>query len=148
MGSAGIRLFRFAGIQVYLHFSWFLVAAYQVQARLHLYSKPQWALFEYVGLFAMVLMHEFGHALACRSTGGIADRIVLWPLGGIAFVQPPRRPGAILWSLAAGPLVNLALVPVFALLLAFANNRYLFVTDPDTYRFLRNLAGINVVLLV
>ena len=60
----------------------------------------------------LILAHEFGHSLACRSVGGEANRIVLWPLGGIAYVSPPQRPGATLWSIAAGPLVNVALVPV------------------------------------
>src|SRR3954465_13635116 len=148
MGNAGIRLFRFAGIQVYLHFSWFLVAAYQVQARLHLYSKPQWALFEYVGLFAMVLMHEFGHALACRQTGGIADRIVLWPLGGVAFVSPPPRPGAVLWSITAGPLVNVMLAPFLFVLLFFARQRGWMYDAPDAYQFLRSVQFVNLGLLI
>jgi hypothetical protein len=39
---------------------------------------------EYCALFGVVLLHEFGHAFACRQTGGEADTIVLWPLGGIA----------------------------------------------------------------
>ena len=56
-----------------------------------------------------MLTHEFGHALACRSVGGTADNIMLWPLGGVAYVNPPQRPGATLWSIAAGPLVNVAL---------------------------------------
>ena len=107
-----IRLFKFSGIQVYLHFSWFLVAAYEYSRRQGAYESPLWAAWEYVALFVIVLLHEFGHALACRQTGGVADRIVLWPLGGIAFVNPPRRPGAMLWSIAAGPLVNVILVPV------------------------------------
>ena len=47
-----------------------------------------------LALFLIVLMHEFGHSLACRSVGGRADRILLWPLGGAAFVKPPHRPGA------------------------------------------------------
>jgi Zn-dependent protease len=148
MGGAGIRLFKFAGITVYLHFTWFLVAAYQVQARLYLYHRPIWALWEYVGLFAMVLMHEFGHALACRSTGGYASRIVLWPLGGVAFVQPPRRPGAILWSLAAGPLVNVLLIPVLSLALwmcARAGARY---SAPDVFQLVRMLFQVNIVLLI
>ena len=34
---------------------------------------------------------------------------MLSPLGGVAYVNPPRRPGATLWSIAAGPLVMLAL---------------------------------------
>jgi Zn-dependent protease len=143
MGGA-IRLFRFAGITVYLHFSWFLVAAYQVQARIHSYSRPAWALWEYIGLFAMVLLHEFGHALACRSVGGYANRIVLWPLGGVAFVQPPRRPGAMLWSLAAGPLVNVALIPVFQVFVAIAANS----ASEDVYRLILSLRFVNLALLI
>jgi len=37
---------------------------------------------------------------------------MLWPLGGVAYVDAPQRPAAQLWSLAAGPLVNVALLPV------------------------------------
>ena len=48
---------------------------------------------ECLALFLIVLMHEFGHALACRQVGGQANLIVLWPLGGVAYVTPPLRPG-------------------------------------------------------
>ena len=48
----------------------------------------------FLGLFLIVTLHEFGHALACRQVGGKADQIVLWPLGGVAYVAPPPRPGA------------------------------------------------------
>jgi Zn-dependent protease len=109
-----IRLFKFSGIQVYLHFSWFIVAAIELTQRAGLYSSRVWAAYEYISLFVIVLLHEFGHALACRQTGGHADRIVLWPLGGIAFVDPPRRAGAMLWSIAAGPLVNVVLLPILS----------------------------------
>ena len=51
--------------------------------------------------------------MACRQVGGTADHILLWPFGGVAYVNPPQRPGAMLWSIAAGPLVNVALAPVF-----------------------------------
>jgi hypothetical protein len=60
-------------------------------------------------------MHEFGHALACRQVGGQANEIILWPLGGVAYVAPPQRPGAVLWSIVAGPLVNVALAPVLTM---------------------------------
>ncbi|HXR98810.1 MAG TPA: M50 family metallopeptidase [Terriglobales bacterium] len=111
------RIFRFAGISVYLHWSWFLVAVFEIQARVGAYTAPGWNILEYLSLFAIVTMHEFGHALACRSVGGTPDRIMLWPFGGVAYVDPPQRPGATLWSLAAGPLVNVALVPVLAILM-------------------------------
>jgi Zn-dependent protease len=142
-----IRLFKFSGIQVYLHFSWFLVAAYQYSRRMGAYESPIWAAWEYVALFAIVLIHEFGHALACRQTGGVADRIVLWPLGGIAFVNPPRRPGAMLWSIAAGPLVNVILLPIlYVALLVFGNAMDAVPTDFG--RFVSQVFGINLVLLI
>jgi Zn-dependent protease len=111
-GSGAIRLFRFAGIDVYLHWWWFLAAVYEIQSRNGRYSSITWNILEYLALFLIVLVHEFGHALACRQVGGIANRIVLWPLGGVAYVDPPPRPGATLWSIAAGPLVNVVLAPV------------------------------------
>ena len=143
-----IRLFKFSGIQVYLHFSWFIIAAYQLTQRLNNYQSPIFALYEYVALFGIVLLHEFGHALACRQTGGYADRIVLWPLGGIAFVSPPRRPGAVLWSIAAGPLVNVALVPVFEVLWIFAQSAGWAYEAPDTFHLVGMIRAINFVLLI
>lgn len=143
-----IRLFKFGGIQVYLHFSWFIVAAYQLTQRLNSYHSPIFAVYEYLALFAIVLLHEFGHSLACRQVGGSADQIVLWPLGGIAFVNPPRRPGAVLWSIAAGPLVNVALVPVLELLWLFAVQAGLADTAPDTFRLIWMIRSINLLLLI
>src|SRR5579864_5396572 len=116
-GQGSIHLFRIKGIDVYLNWTWFLVALFEIQARKGRYSSVVWNVIEYLALFAIVLLHEFGHALACRSVGGTANRIVLWPLGGVAYVDPPRRPGATLWSIAAGPLVNVALIPILSALI-------------------------------
>jgi Zn-dependent protease len=146
--QGAIRLFKFSGIQVYLHFSWFIVAAYQLTRRLNNYHAPIFAVYEYLALFAIVLLHEFGHALACRQTGGSADHIVLWPLGGIAFVNPPRRPGAVLWSIAAGPLVNVALVPVLELLWIFAGRPGWSDDVPDPFRLILMIRFINYALLI
>jgi len=146
--DGSLRLFRFAGIQVSLHWSWFLVAVYVILTRADRYSSLAWNLAEYLVLFLIVVLHEFGHALACRQTGGLADRIVLWPLGGIAFVQPPSRPGAHLWSIAAGPLVNVVLVPVlFGLQMALGS---LDSGDgrSDLALFLFDVQRINLLLLV
>jgi Zn-dependent protease len=142
-----IRLFKFSGIQVYLHFSWFLVAAWQL-TRENGYKSPIFAAYEYLALFGIVLLHEFGHSLACRQVGGSADHIVLWPLGGIAFVNPPRRPGAVLWSIAAGPLVNVVLVPVLSLLLFFAGQAGLADNAPDTFLLIKMIWRINLGLLI
>jgi Zn-dependent protease len=141
-----IRLFKFSGITVYLHFSWFLIAAYEFSRRTGVYNSMVWAAYEYLALFAIVLLHEFGHALACRQTGGIADRIVLWPLGGIAFVNPPRRPGAMLWSIAAGPLVNVILLPILSIALTLSK---IGADEPGDFAlFLYHVWWINLGLLI
>jgi Zn-dependent protease len=146
--SGTIRLFKFSGIQVYLHFSWFLVAAYEFTQRTGIYSSQVWAAYEYIALFGIVLLHEFGHALACRQTGGTADQIVLWPLGGIAFVNPPRRPGAMLWSIAAGPLVNVVLFPILSLVLSLARPGPEAIESSDLYLLIWHVWQINLGLLI
>jgi Zn-dependent protease len=142
--QGSIHLFRVSGIDLYLHWSWFVVAAYEIQSRKGSYSSVIWNVFEYLALFLIVLLHEFGHALACRQVGGTANRIMLWPLGGVAYVNPPQRPGATLWSIAAGPLVNVALAPVLGapLLLGWAQ------AMPDAYTLLQSVFWIDVGLLV
>jgi len=142
-----VRLFQAFGINVYLHWSWAVVAIVELQIRHSSYSSQIWNMAEYVSLFGIVLLHEFGHALACLSVGGRVDRVLLWPLGGIAYVRPPRRPGAFLWSLAAGPLVNVVLLPItIGLWVSFGGWETTSPSDFQTY--LKMIAVINGVLLV
>lgn len=64
------------------------------------------ALGSYALLFIVVLVHEFGHCWGARHTGGDADEILLWPLGGLAYVNPPHDPRAHMVTTLAGPMVN------------------------------------------
>ena len=146
--QGAIRIFRFAGIDVFLHWTWFLVGVYEVQSRGNRYSSIVWNIVEYLALFLIVTLHEFGHALACRQVGGRANQIVLWPLGGVAYVDPPPRPGATLWSIAAGPLVNLLLAPILGGLYYYGRSAGWAYTIPDTYQLVRGVFIIDVVLLV
>jgi len=131
---------------VFLHWSWFLAAAYEIQLRKGLYSSITWNVLEYLALFLIVTLHEFGHSLACRQVGGEANQIVLWPLGGVAYVNPPQRPGATLWSIAAGPLVNVALFPVLLVLLRLSSG---LAGSPDAHALLWFLTWrIDLGLLV
>jgi Zn-dependent protease len=146
--KGAIHLFRFKGIDVFLHWSWFVVALFEISERASQYRSVAWNVAEYLALFAIVTLHEFGHSLACRQVGGNADRIVLWPLGGVAYVDPPQRPGATLWSIAAGPLVNVVLIPVLFGLMLIGGSAGLTKTSPDVSTWLGAVFGINVVLLV
>jgi Zn-dependent protease len=148
MRQGSIHLFRFSGIDVFLHWSWFLVAVYEIQSRSGSYSSVTWNVLEYLALFLIVTLHEFGHALACRQVGGRANRIVLWPLGGVAYVDPPPRPGATLWSIAAGPLVNVALLPLLVILTIIGRFPLWTASGlPNTHQFLPSVFWINTGLL-
>jgi len=146
--KGAFKIFTLAGIGVYVHWSWFLVAIYSVQYRTHQYSSMIWNVLEYLSLFAIVLTHEFGHQLSCRSVGGKTHDIVLWPLGGVAYVSPPQRPGAQLWSIAAGPLVNVMLVPILSILASISSHLGWYDSNPNAYDLIHNIWVINLVLLI
>ena len=146
--KGSFRIFSFAGIGVFVHWSWFLVAVYSVQFRTHQYSSMLWNAFEYLSLFLIVLIHEFGHQLACRQVGGQTHDIVLWPLGGVAYVSPPQRPGAQLWSIAAGPLVNVVLAPLLGGLVWLSAQFGWADAHPDFHELIKVVFIINIGLLI
>jgi Zn-dependent protease len=146
--QGAFRLFQVGGISVFLHWSWFVVALIEIEGRKRSYSSPLWNVLEYLALFLIVLTHEFGHALACRQVGGRADRILLWPFGGVAYVNPPQRPGATLWSIAAGPLVNVALFPLLWTAFTYVKVHGWAHSLPDEYYFVRAVFGIDIGLLI
>jgi Zn-dependent protease len=60
-------------------------------------------------LFGVVLLHEFGHCFAARRVGGNANDILMTPIGGLAFAEPPHRWLATFITVAAGPAVNVVI---------------------------------------
>lgn len=107
-------LFRVFGIAVRMHWAFLLMVGIWLWP-----FNADWPmqLAECGILFGSVLLHEFGHSLACRSVGGKADRILLWPFGGLAECNPPLNPWASLWTTLCGPAVNILLMAAAALVL-------------------------------
>lgn len=106
-------LFRAFGIPVKVHV-FFVVITLGLFLRQYLDKDNVVAgldlfLFTIVLLFGIVLLHEFGHCFGGRAVGGEATEILIWPLGGLAFVDVPHSPRAHLITVAAGPAVNLAI---------------------------------------
>jgi stage IV sporulation protein FB len=75
--------------------------------------KLQLGLVAWTVLTFSVLLHEFGHILAARATDGSGDEIFLWPLGGVASIDPASSPRGQMLTVAGGPLVNLLLCGLF-----------------------------------
>ena len=116
--SWSIPLFRAFGIQVKLHILYILVTLGMLW---RVYDTPgskghlaDYALIWVVMLFVVVLLHEFGHCFAARRMDGEADEILMWPLGGLAYVSVPHTPRANFVATAGGPLVNVAICLVCA----------------------------------
>lgn len=60
-------------------------------------------------LFVSVFAHELAHVLAAHLTGGSGDEILIWPLGGLAYVRPAATFRSQFCTAAAGPALNLAI---------------------------------------
>jgi len=78
---------------------------------------PRSALTSMAILFISVLLHEFGHIWGARVMGGRGEEILMWPLGGLAFADPPRQPWPSLVCTACGPLVNVIICVITAIVL-------------------------------
>lgn len=88
------------GIQVRIHWSFLLLTLFSLQGLD--------AILLYAILFLTVLIHEFGHCFAARALGGEAHQIVLWPLGGLAYVTgADNAPWKTIYVAMAGPITHI-----------------------------------------
>jgi Zn-dependent protease/predicted transcriptional regulator len=94
---SSIRLGRFFGIEVGLHYSWFLIAflitmslSAQFQASNASWGGPViWAVSIVTAIlfFVALLAHEMSHALVARARGLTTRAITLFALGGLAQIE-------------------------------------------------------------
>jgi Zn-dependent protease len=159
---------RYFGVDVRLHLMLILFVVIEIlQAGLTESGGFQlyYTSISVLALFTIVLLHEFGHIFACRMTGGEADEILMWPLGGLAYCRPPDRWTAHLWTVLGGPLVNAILLIAFALVLGLTQKVWLGVAIPNPFdrapaawfldaqtpewaRILHMIAWVNLILLL
>lgn len=103
-------------------------------------------------VFAIVVLHELGHALAARRYGIPTRDITLLPIGGVARLERmPREPVQELAIAIAGPAVNVVLAVAIWLILTVMGIDPLggeFVTGDALFAsvFLVRLFWVNVIL--
>ncbi len=146
------QLARIAGIDVRVHFTFFLLLAwfgfiYYSSGGL---SALVIGLSFIILLFVCVVLHEFGHALAARAYGINTPDITLLPIGGVARLERmPDNPWQELVVALAGPAVNVVIA--FALFLVLG--RFVEAEDMEELasgrgNLLVKLLVINVVLVI
>jgi Zn-dependent protease len=123
---------EYFGIAVRLHSSLLLLGAFNI-----LFAGTRGgmgiknAIVSTLLLFLIILLHEFGHCFAARRVGGDAREILLWPLGGLAFVTAPQRPMPSFVTSAGGPLVNVVIcVLTGGALLAMSGGQFSLPLNP------------------
>jgi Zn-dependent protease len=111
--SWALPLYRAFGISVKVHILFFVIVLplclRQISELSGLVSWADVFLLSVVVLFVSVLLHEYGHCFAARWVDGDANEILIWPLGGLAFVDVPHHWRPNLITTLAGPAVNLAI---------------------------------------
>ena len=147
----GFRLGRLAGIDVLIHWSWFLIfflLTWTLAQGLFLNDYPHWAqatawlagALTSLLLFGSVLLHEWAHAMMARRQGIAVRSITLFIFGGVSsLTEEPKHPGEEFLIAGVGPATSFLLAGLFGLVgLAFRGTA---VGTASLY-----LAFINVLL--
>ena len=119
--AAGVPLARIAGVEVRLHWTWWIAAAVitiGLAGGVFPDEVPGLSNATYVAMglvtavlfFASLLLHELGHALEARRDGIPTRGITLWMLGGVARSAAPFPSAGVEARVAlAGPAVSAVL---------------------------------------
>ncbi len=144
MGGA-INLGKIFGIQLRLHYSWFLIfALLAVSLVAPNWSSPfAWAIGITTGLlfFASVVAHELAHSLVGRANGIPVTSITLFIFGGMAMMtREATHPKAELKMAAAGPICSAVIGGICLLIRSFSPGLPQLVADMVLWLMIMNFA--------
>ncbi|QKV19935.1 site-2 protease family protein [Oricola thermophila] len=143
---------RVAGSEIRIHLTFFLLLLWIGIAQFQQgggAAAAEGVLF-IVAVFACVVLHELGHAVAARRYGIRTPRITLLPIGGLAELERmPEKPLEEIVVAIAGPLVNVAIALMLVLILgAFPDLTTVASIENPQPGFLVRLAVVNIVLVL
>jgi Zn-dependent protease/predicted transcriptional regulator len=117
MFKGQIKLGRILGVEIALHYSWFIIAALLTMSLArHLTTvNAEWAtaliwtaaVITAVAFFGAILLHELSHAAAARAQGIPVSSITLFALGGVAQMKSGAKEALGELRIAiAGPIAS------------------------------------------
>src|SRR5579864_8706027 len=116
---------KLAGIDLHVHATFLLLLGWVALSKWSTGKGPDAAVSTLVfllTLFACILLHEMGHALAARRFGILTKDITLLPIGGVARLERmPEKPREELWVALAGPAVTVGIAGALYLWLTLTN---------------------------
>ncbi|MEH6549417.1 MAG: site-2 protease family protein [Pseudomonadales bacterium] len=145
------KLVRIAGIDVYIHATFFILLVWQGLAYWNktgeLFAVAQGVLF-IIALFGCVVLHEYGHALTARKYGIRTRNITLYPIGGVASLEGmPDDPWQEIKVALAGPAVNLVIAIILYIgFVVFSRAPESEEIDLVTGSFWYRLMVVNIIL--
>jgi len=152
------RVGSIAGIALYLHATFLLLLAWVAIGEYERSRQVAAALSGVVfvlAVFASVVLHELGHALAARRYGIKTRDITLLPIGGVARLERmPREPRQELVVALAGPAVNVVIAGILYLWLTVSGRMPTFVGSASLgigfldRAFAARLLAVNVWLVL
>jgi|SoiMethySBSTD1v2_1073268.scaffolds.fasta_scaffold10590_5 stage IV sporulation protein FB len=145
--NLAVRAGTIRGIEIRIH--GFLILAIAVNLLNNLwravpYGVQHW-LVSSATLVISILLHELGHCYAAFRQGGGADKIILWPLGGLALCDAPNDPRSQFFVALGGPLASAALLAVWATVGLVAGWPLLPVRGADTFPAMQVIAQYFVL---
>jgi Zn-dependent protease len=116
------KLGKIAGIDVHIHWTFFLLPAFVALSTLASgggFAAATAGVLLVSAVFGCVVLHELGHALAARRYGIGTHDITLLPIGGVARLERiPEKPSQEIAVALAGPAVNVVIAALLWLGLA------------------------------
>lgn len=153
--KGSLRLFKFAGIPVYIHWTFLILLAWIFGISLYRGQGAAEGLRSagfVLAVFACVVLHEFGHALTAQRFGISTRDITLLPIGGVARLERmPDKPAQEIIVALAGPMVNVVIAGVlFAIsgIQSFAGVTAEQILSAQSGTFLHSLMVINIFLVL
>ncbi len=154
MIGQSLRLSTIRGIQVGVHYSWFilfLLITFSLVARFA-GQHPRWTMAEHYVVafltsllfFVSILLHELAHSFVALAKGIPVRAITLFVFGGVAQIgREPDRPAVEFQIAIAGPIASFVLAFAFQGLAAATEDRF------EHFAALADwLATINLALAV